>query len=48
MELVIEEIRTFNKGLTPIGTPYWATNSTKRNSGEQIAGSIVVAFPDEV
>ena len=48
MELVAEEIRTFNKGLTPIGTPYWATNSTKRSSGEQIAGSVVVAFPTEI
>ena len=42
MELVIDEIKTFNKGLTPIGTPYWLTSQEKR--ANQRAGSIVVSF----
>lgn len=42
MELVIEEIKTFNKGLTPVGTPYWLTTPDKR--ANQRAGSVVVAF----
>jgi hypothetical protein len=42
MELVAEEIRIFNKGLKPIGTPYWLTSADKR--ANQKAGSIVVAF----
>ena len=42
MDLVLEEIRTFNKGLFPIRTPYWLTPPEKR--GTQRAGSIVVAF----
>ena len=42
MALVIEEIQTFNKGLKPIGTPYWLTSAEKRST--QRAGSIAVAF----
>ena len=42
MELVVDEIKTFNTGLTPIGTPYWLTLAENRAS--QRAGSIVVAF----
>ena len=42
MDLIKEEISTFNKGLTPIGTPYWLTPSDKRVS--QRAGSVAVAF----
>jgi hypothetical protein len=42
MELVIDEIQTFNKGLKPIGTPYWLTTPEKR--ANQRAGSVVVAF----
>jgi hypothetical protein len=42
MELVVDEIKTFNKGLTPIGTPYWLTSSEKR--ANQRAASVVVAF----
>ena len=47
MDLVLEEIKTFNKGLEPIGQPYWATSKEKRDSGLQRAGSVVVAFPTE-
>ena len=43
MGLIIDEIKTFNKGLTPIGTPYWLTSAINRQS--QRHGSIVVAFP---
>ena len=45
--LVTEEIQTFNKGLQPIGTPYWLTQASKRLN--QRAGSVVVAFasPEE-
>ncbi len=46
-ELVAEEIRTFNKGLTPIGQSYWATPSSKRESGLVATGTIIVAFPTE-
>ena len=42
MDLIVEEITTFNKDLVPIGTPYWLTPSEKRLN--QRAGSIVVAF----
>jgi len=45
MSLVVDEIQTFNKGLKPIGTPYWLTSSDKRQN--QRAGSIVVAFATE-
>ena len=45
MALITEEIKTFNKGLTPIGTPYWLTSATNRQN--QLAGSIVVSFPTE-
>ena len=46
MDLVVSEIKTFNKGLDPIGRPYWATTKEKRESG-QLVGSVIVAFPTE-
>jgi hypothetical protein len=42
MELVVDEITTFNKGLLPIGTPYWLSSPEKRVN--QRAGSVVIAF----
>ena len=42
MDLIKDEIRTFNKGLNPVGTPYWLTPANKRP--HQLAGSVVVAF----
>jgi hypothetical protein len=45
MQLVVDEITTFNQSLKPIGTPYWLTNQEKRKN--QIAGSVVVAFATE-
>ena len=30
MTLIIDEIKTFNKGLLLIGTPYWLTSAEKR------------------
>jgi hypothetical protein len=45
MDLIIDEIKTFNKGFTPIGTPYWLTSADKRKT--QRNGSIVVAFPTQ-
>jgi hypothetical protein len=47
MKLVTEEIKTFNKGLHPMGTPYWLTSPEKRAT--QRVGSVVVAFatPEE-
>jgi hypothetical protein len=47
MDLVISEIKTFNKGLEPIGRPYWATPREKRDSGLVQKGSVIVAFPTE-
>jgi hypothetical protein len=29
MALILEEIKTFNNDLTPIGTPYWLTSADK-------------------
>ena len=45
MELIKEEIVTFNKGLTPIGQPYWLTPRDRRQS--QRGGSVAVAFATE-
>jgi hypothetical protein len=47
MDLILSEIKTFNKGLTPIGRPYWATPKEKRISGNYTTGTIIVAFPNE-
>ena len=47
MQLVKDEIKTFNKGYTPIGTPYWLTSVEKRRSNTQKGGSIAVAFATE-
>ena len=45
MQLVVDEIKTFNQGYTLIGTPYWLTAASKRTN--QRAGSVVVAFATE-
>ena len=45
MDLVLNEIKTFNKGLNPIGTPYWLTSAEKRQN--QTVGSLVVSFAIE-
>ena len=47
MDLVLEEIKTFNKGLEPISQPYQATSKEKRDSGLQRASLVVVVFPTE-
>ena len=47
MDLIISEIKTFNKGLSPIGRPYWATKKEYRDSGNLNSGTIIVAFPNE-
>ena len=41
----MDEIKTFNKGLKPIGTPYWLTSLEKRKT--QKSGSIIVCFATE-
>ena len=48
MNLVLEEIKTFNKGLEPISQPYQATSKEKRDLGLQQAGLVVVASPTEI
>ena len=45
IDLIIDEIKTFNIGFTLVGTPYWLTSPTNRQA--QLAGSIVVSFPTE-
>ena len=45
MQLVVDEIRTFNKGYQPIGTPYWL--SSEENRRNKLAGSVVVTFATE-
>jgi hypothetical protein len=47
MALVKEEISTFNKGLKPIGTPYWLTPQSRRQDPNQRAGTVAVAFATE-
>jgi hypothetical protein len=45
MDQIIDEVKTFNPGYTPMGKPYWLTSAANRAS--QRAGSIVIAFPTE-
>jgi hypothetical protein len=45
MQLVVDEICTFNKGYQPIGTPYWLSSEANRRT--KLAGSVVVAFATE-
>ena len=47
MDLIISKIRTFNKGLSPIGCSYQATKKEYRDSGNLNSGTIIVAFPNE-
>jgi hypothetical protein len=42
MELVIDEVKTFNKGLNPIGTPYWL--SSPENRATYRGRSVVITF----
>ncbi|EDN96572.1 hypothetical protein SS1G_01498 [Sclerotinia sclerotiorum 1980 UF-70] len=42
MDLIKEEVNTFNPGLSIMGTPYWLTNASKR--AKQQDGAIVIAF----
>lgn len=42
MDLILEEIKTFNPEFKPIGTPFWLTPSSKR--AHQQEGAIVIAF----
>ena len=46
-QLVLEEIKTFNIGLTLIGNSYQATLREKRDSGLVRTGTIIIDFPDE-
>lgn len=45
MDLIKDEIKTFNSDFSIIGTPYWLTSSSKRNT--QREGAIVIAFATE-
>ena len=45
MRQVVDEIKTFNKGYAPVGTPYWLTNASRRQY--QQAGSVIIAFATE-
>lgn len=45
LEVIKEEIETFNKGLKVVGTPFWLTPESKR--GQQSYGSACVAFATE-
>ncbi|RAL66698.1 hypothetical protein DID88_006378 [Monilinia fructigena] len=42
MDLILDEIKTFNPDFKPIGTPFWLTPASKR--AYQREGAIVVAF----
>lgn len=45
LEVIEDEIETFNKGLKVVGTPFWITPESKR--GQQSYGSACVAFATE-
>ena len=45
MDMILQEIKTFNEGYNPVGTPFWLTAKDKRAS--QYKGSVVVAFKTE-
>jgi hypothetical protein len=47
IDLIISEIKTFNKGLEPIGRPYWITSKENRSSGQFTIGTVIIAFPTE-
>jgi hypothetical protein len=47
IDLIVSEIKTFNKGLEPIGRPYWITSKENRSSGQFTIGIVVIAFPTE-
>lgn len=48
MSQISEEIRTFNKGLIPINTPFWITSKEKRQDPLQRVGSVAIAFSTEL
>ncbi|KYG39817.1 hypothetical protein M433DRAFT_161261 [Acidomyces richmondensis BFW] len=45
MDLIVDEIKTFNQGLEPVGVPYWLTSKERRQN--QRAGTVIVAFKSE-
>jgi len=45
LDLLPQEIKTFNKGLKPVGRPYWLSSQEKRAS--KSAGSACIAFETE-
>ncbi|KYG39881.1 hypothetical protein M433DRAFT_9701 [Acidomyces richmondensis BFW] len=45
MDLIVDEIKTFNQGLEPVGVPYWLTSKERRQN--QRAGTVIVAFKTE-
>ncbi|KXL50198.1 MAG: hypothetical protein FE78DRAFT_85333 [Acidomyces sp. 'richmondensis'] len=45
MDLIVDEIKTFNQGLEPVGVPYWLTSKERRQT--QRAGTVIVAFKSE-
>lgn len=45
MEMIKQEVITFNKGLRPIGMPHWI--STMENRAIKNAGSVAIAFATE-
>jgi hypothetical protein len=47
MDLVLSEIKTFNKGLEPVGKPYWLIPKERQSSDLVRTGSVVVSFPTE-
>ena len=44
MDLVVSKIKTFNKGLEPIGRPYQIMLKENRLSGQFTTSIVVVAF----
>jgi hypothetical protein len=45
MDMIVDEIKTFNEGLNPIGKPYWMSSAITRATKR--SGSVAIAFATE-
>lgn len=45
MDMIVDEIKTFNQGFDPIGKPYWMSSASTRATKR--SGSVAIAFATE-
>ena len=45
MDMIVDEIKTFNEGLNPIGKPYWMSSASTRATKR--SGSVAISFATE-